>query len=115
MGTCVEKLPHSCGTERGLQVFLEEDGRYTGHCFSCGEHVPDPYKERPDYKPEVKVKTEEDIKQELAEIRKLKAIELPERELKKRVLLILVFVLASLSKTVRHQCLLHSHIELMGR
>lgn len=86
MGTCIEKLPHSCGTDRGLQVFLEEDGRYTGHCFSCGEHVPDPYKERPDYKPEVKIKTEEDIKQELAEIRKLKAIELPERMLKKESL-----------------------------
>lgn len=49
-------------------------------------HVPDPYKERPDYKPEVKIKTEEDIKQELAEIRKLKAIELPERMLKKESL-----------------------------
>lgn len=86
MSTCVEKLPHSCGTDRGLQVFQQEDGSYNGHCFSCGIHVPDPYKERPDYKPEVKVKTEEDIKQELAEIRKLKAIELPERMLKKESL-----------------------------
>lgn len=86
MSTCVEKLPHSCGTDRGLQVFLQEDGSYNGHCFSCGMHVADPYKERPDYKPEVKVKTEADIKAELQEIRKLKAIELPERMLKKESL-----------------------------
>ena len=86
MSVCVEKLPHSCGTDRGLQVFQQEDGSYNGHCFSCGIHVPDPYKERPDYKPEAKVKTEEDIKQELAEIRKLRAIELPERMLKKESL-----------------------------
>lgn len=86
MSTCVEKLPHSCGTDRGLQVFQQEDGSYNGHCFSCGMHVPDPYKERPDYKPEVKVKTEADIKAELQEIRKLKAIELPERILKKESL-----------------------------
>lgn len=86
MSTCVEKLPHSCGTDRGLQVFQQEDGSYNGHCFSCGVHVPDPYKERPDYKPEVKVKTEADIKAELQEIRKLKAIELPERMLKKESL-----------------------------
>lgn len=86
MSTCVEKLPHSCGTDGGLQVFQQEDGSYNGHCFSCGMHVPDPYKERPDYKPEVKVKTEADIKAELQEIRKLKAIELPERILKKESL-----------------------------
>lgn len=86
MSVCVEKLPHSCGTDRGLQVFQQEDGSYNGHCFSCGMHVPDPYKERPDYKPEVRVKTEEDIKAELQEIRKLKAIELPERMLKKESL-----------------------------
>jgi len=32
-GKCIEKLPHSCGTRDGLQVFEKEDGTYDGYCY----------------------------------------------------------------------------------
>jgi len=38
-GKCVVKLPHSCGTKRGLQIFENDDGNYTGYCFSCGTYL----------------------------------------------------------------------------
>lgn len=70
MGKCVEKLPHSCGSRAGLQVFQEDDGSYNGHCFSCGAHVPDPYNDKPEgYKPpEVDEKSIESIQAEIDEI-----------------------------------------------
>jgi hypothetical protein len=35
MGECLVKLPHSCGSRSGLQVFEKEDGTVDGYCFSC--------------------------------------------------------------------------------
>lgn len=87
MGVCVEKLPHSCGTRSGLQVFLQDDGTYDGWCFSCGTRVADPYKDRPeDYKPIVNKKSPEQIQAELDEISALKAVDLPTRKLRGDVL-----------------------------
>lgn len=86
MKQCYEKLPHSCGTRNGLQVWQHEDGSYDGYCFSCGTYVKDPYG---DEKPEprtLKVKTPEQIKQELNEIQELDSHEIPERKLTHRVL-----------------------------
>jgi twinkle protein len=78
---CIEKLPHSCGSSDGLQVF-EADGKYSGFCFVCNTYVDNPYEDRPEgYKPTVKIKTEEDIKKELEEIGSLKAITLNDRRL----------------------------------
>ena len=43
MGICIEKLPHSCGSLNGLQVFQHEDGSYDGYCFACKKIVENPY------------------------------------------------------------------------
>lgn len=85
-GIPVEKLPHSCGTRRGLQVFMQEDGSYDGYCYSCGTRVADPYRDKPDgYAPTVAVKTPADIRAELEEIRALPQIALKDRHLREDV------------------------------
>ena len=44
MSECYEKLPHEeCGSSDALQVFEDEDGSYSGYCFSCETYVPHPY------------------------------------------------------------------------
>ena len=69
-GKNIEKLPHSCGSRDGLQVFEAEDGTYNGYCFACDTVVDDPYHDKPrGYKPKVgKKKTQEEIEQEIKEI-----------------------------------------------
>lgn len=80
---CVEKLPHSCGADRALQVF-EENGEYTGYCFSCKTYVPNPYEDKPaSYKPKRVRKSVEEIEQELNEISEYGVVDLPERKLRK--------------------------------
>lgn len=69
MGICIEKLPHTCGSRDGLQVFKKENGTYDGFCFSCGKYVPDPYKDKgAGYTPTVRIKTPEEIAQQIAEV-----------------------------------------------
>jgi len=71
-GKCVERLPHSCGSRSGLQVYMNDDDTYSGYCHTCGTFVKDPYGDKPSgWKPEVKVKTKEEIQQELEEIASL--------------------------------------------
>lgn len=83
MGICIEKLPHSCGTKSGLQVFEKEGGGYDGWCFACGVFVDDPYKDKPkDYKPTRISKSPEEIKEELDEIGSFQTLPLPSRALK---------------------------------
>lgn len=84
MGVCVEKIEHSCGTRRGLQVFQKEDGSYDGFCFSCKKPVKDPYSNRPEgyVPPKPAKKTQEEIDAELAEIAECVAHDLPARGLK---------------------------------
>ena len=41
-GSCLFKIPHSCGSKDGLQVFEKEGGEVDGYCFSCKTYVPDP-------------------------------------------------------------------------
>ena len=63
MSVCLEKLPHSCGSLNGLQVFQHEDGRVDGYCFACkkmvehpyGDNVPPPAVDKP------RVTTKEDL------------------------------------------------------
>lgn len=84
-GKCVERLPHSCGTRQGLQVFQNDDGTYSGYCFHCFKYVDNPYEDKPaGYKPEANVKTEEEIQEQLAEINEMVAHDLPSRKLKAR-------------------------------
>jgi twinkle protein len=66
---CVERLPHSCGSLDGLQVFQQEDGSYDGYCFACKTIVSDPYKNMPvDHKPTIKRRSEEEIRAEILSI-----------------------------------------------
>lgn len=69
MAQCLAKLPHSCGSSDGLQSFLSDDGKITGFCFSCGTFVPDPYGDGKPDTSKIKVKSIQDIKEEIAEIR----------------------------------------------
>jgi twinkle protein len=84
MGKCVERIVHEkCGSN-ALQVFQQEDGSYDGYCFSCGSVVADPYKDKPEgYKPDVKVKTDEEIKEDIEEISEYPTVDIPQRKLKK--------------------------------
>jgi len=81
----VERMAHSCGTKRGLQVFMEDDGRYTGFCFSCNTYVKDPYDSHAsDYiPPQPKIKTQAEIDKELLNISKLPQEASPSEKLEK--------------------------------
>jgi twinkle protein len=84
---CVEKLPHSCGSGDGLQVFLKDDKTYDGYCFSCGTYVASPYHDKPEgYKPQVIIKSQEQIDAEIAEIEHYTVVDLPDRKLRKESL-----------------------------
>jgi len=68
MSHCIEKLSHSCGSSDGLQVF-EQDGEYSGYCFSCSTYVASPYSDKEEgYKPSVVIKTPEQIQEEIDDI-----------------------------------------------
>ena len=83
MSSCIEKLPHSCGSSDGLQVFKDEGGKYTGYCFACNKYEHDPYKDKPPgYKPVSFKKTQEQIDKEIAEISTYKTVDLPSRKLR---------------------------------
>lgn len=82
MSQCVEKLPHEkCGSRDGLQVFVDNEDRYTGHCFACDTYVPAPYGDEADPpKPKAK-KTQEEIQAELDEVATYPTVHLPDRKL----------------------------------
>lgn len=84
----VERLPHSCGSKRGLNIFANPDGTYSGFCFACSTYVPDPYKDKPDgYKPPAGFKkSAEEIEAEIRAINKFQTLALPDRKLKKETL-----------------------------
>ena len=84
---CVEKLPHSCGSRSGLQVFQKEDGSYDGFCFSCSKYVEDPYKDKPaGYKPVRVARTPEQIREEINEVKDFQTVPLKDRGLTKESL-----------------------------
>jgi twinkle protein len=87
-GTCLAKLPHSCGTKKGLQVFAKDDGDVDGFCFACGTYVAEPYGEptKANTLPQPKVKTEEEIKEELYEVATYPTLDIPSRKLRADVL-----------------------------
>jgi twinkle protein len=90
MTKCVEKLPHrtdKCNSGNGLQVFAKDGGGYDGHCFACGEHIPDPYGDKPEgYKPVRLVKTPEQIEAEIQEIHEYATHDLKDRKLRRESL-----------------------------
>lgn len=85
MGVCIDKLPHSCGTRQGLQVFANEDtGKVNGFCFHCRTWIANPYgEERTINDVELpKPKTETEIQAELAEVSGYVVVDAPSRKLR---------------------------------
>lgn len=85
MGVCIDKLPHSCGTTKGLQVFADsESGKVNGFCFSCHKFIANPYGEEKTID-EVELpapKTEAEIQAEIAEVAGYPVVDLPSRKLR---------------------------------
>ncbi len=83
-GNCLEKLPHSCGTETGLQVFDKGDGTVDGYCFACDSYIRHPYGEKRDSStfPKPKKKTPEEIAEEMAVISNCATFDIPSRKLR---------------------------------
>lgn len=90
MSRCVTKIGHSCGSRDGCQVFADEGGNLSGYCFSCGTYVPNPLGKGKTYDdiPEKQRlgKTKEEIEQELEDIGRCKAVDLPDRKLRAKAL-----------------------------
>lgn len=84
MGVLIDRLPHKCGTKKGMSVFADEDGGVNGYCFACNTFVPHPYgaPKTIDDLPEPKVKTEAEIAAELAEVEGYQVLDIPERKLR---------------------------------
>lgn len=83
MSSVVARLPHECGTNKGLVVF--EDGH--GFCFRCKTHIPNVLSdEEIKNLPVLGKKSDEEIKREMDEISSYKTISLPSRSLKEEYL-----------------------------
>jgi twinkle protein len=71
-------------------VFADEDGSLTGYCFSCATYVHDPLgkgKSLSDIPPAKRLtKTKEEVEEELADIARCSAIDLPDRKLRAKAL-----------------------------
>lgn len=74
---CVAKIKHNSPTckstsGKSVQVWINEgeDGNkfYSGFCFSCGVAVPNPYGDNPPDPKDIKIKTPEEIQEELNDI-----------------------------------------------
>jgi twinkle protein len=86
-GSVVDRVAHeteTCHSRRGLNIFSNDDGTYSGFCFACKTYVPNPYEDKPEgYKPPVGFKkTPEEVAQELKAINNFKSLELKDRKLK---------------------------------
>lgn len=85
-GVCIDKLPHSCGTSKGLQVYANtETKKVDGWCWSCHKYVANPYgnvKTLEDVELP-KPKTEAEIKAEIAEVTGYPTLSIPFRKLRK--------------------------------
>lgn len=90
MGNCVAKLPHSCGSRKGLQVFEREDGGVDGYCFSCDTSVRHPYgkpKNVEDIPAKERLgKTKEEMAEEMLEVADYPVVDLVDRRLRAEVL-----------------------------
>lgn len=85
MSKCIYRLPHSCGSSKGLQVFAKDDGGVDGYCFSCKTYIADPYGEprrAEDIPASANVKTPEEEAAEMAEISSYGVVDLPDRMLR---------------------------------
>lgn len=86
-GQCIEKIYHKDCGDHLVQVFQDEDGKYTGYCYPLSKYISDPYEDQPKgYIPKVKRKTPEEIQEEINQIAGYKTLALPDRKLKKQYL-----------------------------
>ena len=88
-GVCVAKLPHSCGTKSGLQVYADtEKNKVNGFCWACHTFVANPYgKERTLDDIELpEPKTDAEIQAEIAEVAGYPVVDLPTRKLRAKYL-----------------------------
>lgn len=88
-GLCIDKLPHSCGTKKGLQVFADsETNKVTGFCFSCQTFIANPYgvEKTADQIELPKPKTEAEIQAEIAEVDGYPIVDIKQRRLRAKYL-----------------------------
>ena len=88
-GHCLDKLPHHCGSRDGLQVFERDDGSVDGYCFSCNTFVRHPYdniEKKASDLPKPKIKTQEEINQEIEEIQTYPTVDITKKKLRKQTL-----------------------------
>lgn len=86
MGECLARLPHSCGSKEGLQVFARDDGSVDGYCFSCKTFVRHPYgdERNVDDLPQQRItKSREEIESEIKDIKHYPTMDLVDRRLRK--------------------------------
>jgi twinkle protein len=85
---CLTKLPHSCGTRDGLQVFDAGDGTVDGYCFSCSTFVRHPFggEKKVSDLPKPKIKSPEEIKEEIKEIEGYTTVNVPAKRLRQSTL-----------------------------
>ena len=88
MGIQIDELPHTCGTKKGLKVFIQDDGKVDGFCFRCAEFVKHPYGEEKTVAdlPKRKQKTPEEIQAEIAEVDSYPTVDVPQRKLRANTL-----------------------------
>lgn len=87
MGVQIDQLPHDvkdCGGKKSLKVFLQDDGTVNGYCFRCATFVEHPYGEGVDLTklPKKKVKSEEEIQQEILEVSTYPVVDVGTRKLR---------------------------------
>lgn len=89
MSNCLAKIPHSCGSSDGLQLYQNNDDSITGYCWVCSKYESNPLGDKTlddiPMKKRIK-KTEEEIKADMAEISQLTCIDLPKRKLREKYL-----------------------------
>ena len=84
MAEIIDRIPHSCGTRAGLNVYAREDGGVDGYCHACSTYVRHPYGEPRDSK-EIErkpAKTQEEIQAEIEEISGYQCIDVPQKKLR---------------------------------
>ena len=84
-GICIDKLPHSCGTTSGLQVFADpETDKVNGYCYACQTFIPHPYGEekKVDDVDLPEPKSEQEIKNELLEVTTYRTVDVRKRKLR---------------------------------
>lgn len=83
-GIQIDALSHSCGSRAGLKIFAQDGGDVDGFCFACHTFVKDPYGDQRkvvDLPPRVQ-KTDQEIREEIAEIDGYTTVDVPTRKLR---------------------------------